>query len=88
MILLVVFISNYYVMKKLNDWINKFSFFEYIGLLTFGTIISNYFLNKPLINIGIFFGYCLLGSILSMSKLYLNYKKIMMISRVKNERKI
>lgn len=70
-------------MKKLSAWISKFSFFEYIGLLTFGTIISNYFLDKPLINIGIFFGYCLVGSVLSISKLYLNYKKFMGKSEIK-----
>ena len=74
-------------MKKLSAWISKFSFFEYIGLLTFGTIISNYFLDKPLINIGIFFGYCLVGSVLSISKLYLNYKKFRPQKRVENEQK-
>ena len=76
-------IINYCIMKKLSAWISKFSFFEYIGLLTFGTIISNCFLDKPLINIEIFFGYCLVGSVLSISKLYLNYKKFMAKSEIK-----
>ena len=57
--------------KLFNSQISQFSFFEFIGVLTCGTVLSNYFLDKPLINIGIFFGYCLVGSVLSISKLLL-----------------
>jgi len=71
-------------MKNLSIWISKFSFFEYIGLLTFGTIISNYFLDKPLINISAFFIYCAIGLVLSTLKLYLNFKKFTVI--VKSEK--
>lgn len=67
--------------QKISAWISQFSFFEYIGILTFGTVIANYYLNKPLINIGVFFVYCLIGSTLSMFKLYLNYKKFMVNQR-------
>ena len=69
--------------KKISYRISEFSFFEYIGILTCGTVLANYFLDKPLINIGIFFGYCLVGSVLSISKLYLNYKKFMGKSEIK-----
>ena len=60
---------------KISSWFYQFSFFEFIGLLSFGTIISNYFLDKTLINIGVFLTYCLIGFCLSIIKFYLNYKK-------------
>ena len=74
--------------KKINSWISQFSFFEFIGLLTFGVIISNYFLDKPLINIGVFLGYCLIGLFLSILKFYFNYKRFSKEQRMKNDRKI
>lgn len=46
---------------KISSWIEGFSFFKFIGLITFGVIISNYFLDKPLINIRRFLTYCLIG---------------------------
>lgn len=83
MILSLMIIINYCIMKKLSTWISTFSFFEFTGAVTFGIIISNYFLDKPLINIRIFFACCLIGSILSMFKLCLNYKKFMGKSEIK-----
>lgn len=75
-------------MKKLfNSQISQFSFFEYIGLLTFGTVLANYFLDKPLINIGVFSVYCLIGLFLSIIKFYMNYKKFRHQKRIKNEQK-
>ena len=74
--------------KKFNSWISQFSFFEFIGFLTFGVIISNYFLDKPLINTGVFSGYCLIGLFLSILKFYLNYKKFSKEQWVENDQKI
>ena len=75
-------------MKKLfNSQISQFSFFEYIGLLTFGTVLANYFLDKPLINIGVFSIYCLIGLFLSILKFYMNYKKSRHQKRIENEQK-
>lgn len=39
--------------KLFNSQISQFSFFEFIGVLTCGTVLSNYFLDKPLINISV-----------------------------------
>lgn len=73
-------------MKKLfNSQISQFSFFEYIGLLTFGTVLANYFLDKPLINIGVFSVYCSIGLFLSILKVYMNYKKFRPHTRTENE---
>lgn len=75
-------------MKKLfNSQISQFSFFEYIGLLTSGTVLANYFLDKPLINIGVFSIYCLIGLFLSILKFYMNYKKSRHQKRIENEQK-
>ncbi len=68
-------------MNKLKSWINQFSFFEYIGLLTFVTIISNYFLDQPLIKIGVFFGYCVVGFMITVLKLSFNYKKFIEMTK-------
>ena len=64
-----------FVQKKISSHISEFSFFEYIGVLTFGTVIANYYLNKPLMNIGVFFVYCLIGLCFFILKFYINYKK-------------
>mgnify|MGYP003589616229 CR=1 FL=1 len=61
--------------KKISSWIYQFSFFEHMGLVTFGTIITNYYLNKPLISIGFYLGCCGVFLTLSILKLYLNYTK-------------
>ena len=63
-----------FMQKKISSQISEFSFFEYIGLLTSGTILSNYCLDKPLIKIGVFFVYCLIGFLLLILKFYINYK--------------
>ena len=73
--------------KKISYRISEFSFFEYIGILTCGTVLSNYFLDKPLINIGVFSIYCLIGLSLSILKFYINYKKFRQEKRVENEQK-
>ncbi|ENW85942.1 hypothetical protein F905_03004 [Acinetobacter sp. CIP 53.82] len=73
--------------KLFNSQISPFSFFEYIGLLTCGTVLANYFLDKPLINIGVFSIYCLIGFFLSILKFYINYKKFKPQKRVENEQK-
>jgi len=70
---------------KISSWIYEFSFFEFIGLISFGVIISNYFLDKPLINFGVFLGYCLIGLFLSILKFYMNYKKFRCEQNIKNE---
>lgn len=72
-----------FMQKQFSSQISEFSFFEFTGAVTFWIIISNYFLDKPLINIRIFFACCLIGSILSMFKLCLNYKKFMGKSEIK-----
>lgn len=69
------------MMNKLKSWINQFSFFEYIGLLTFVTIISNYFLDQPLIKISVFFGYCVVGFMITVLKLSFNYKKFIEMTK-------
>ena len=73
--------------KKISYQISEFSFFRYIGALTCGTVLANYYLNKPLINIGVFSVYCLIGLFLSVLKFYMNYKKFRHEERVKNEKK-
>ena len=73
--------------KLFNSQISQFSFFEFIGVLTCGTVLSNYFLDKPLINIGVFSIYCLIGLSLSILKFYINYKKFRQEKRVENEQK-
>ncbi|ENX19493.1 hypothetical protein F892_03661 [Acinetobacter vivianii] len=60
--------------------IPQFSFFEFIGILTFGTIVSNYFLDRPLINITIFMIYCVFAGALSSLNFYLRYKSNVVIS--------
>ncbi|ENX38431.1 hypothetical protein F887_03600 [Acinetobacter sp. NIPH 2100] len=60
--------------------IPQFSFFECIGILTFGTIVSNYFLDRPLINITIFMMYCVFAGALSSLNFYLRYKSNVVIS--------
>ena len=71
--------------KKISYRISQFSFFEYIGVLTCGTVLGNYFLDKPLINIWVFSTYCLIGLSLSTLKFYINYKKFRQEKRVENE---
>lgn len=73
--------------KKISYRISEFSFFEYMGILTCGTVLANYFLDKPLINIGVFSIYCLIGLSLSILKFYINYKKFRQEKRVENEQK-
>lgn len=63
-----------FMQKKISSQISDFSFFEYIGVLTFGTVIANYFLDKPLINLGVFFIYCLIGLFFFILKLYINLR--------------
>lgn len=60
--------------------IPQFSFFEFIGILTFGTIVSNYFLDRPLINITVFIMYCVFAGALSSLNFYLRYKSNVVIS--------
>lgn len=60
--------------------IPQFSLFEFIGILTFGTIVSNYFLDRPLINITIFMIYCVFAGALSSLNFYLRYKSNVVIS--------
>ncbi|ENU93318.1 hypothetical protein F971_01366 [Acinetobacter vivianii] len=60
--------------------IPQFSLFESIGILTFGTIVSNYFLDRPLINITIFMIYCVFAGALSSLNFYLRYKSNVVIS--------
>jgi uncharacterized membrane protein YcaP (DUF421 family) len=72
---------------KINSWIYQFSFFEFIGLITFGVIISNYFLDKPLINIGVFFVCCLIGLGGSLLKFYMNYKNLVVSKDLKINKK-
>ncbi len=71
--------------KLFNSQISQFSFFEFIGVLTCGTVLSNYFLDKPLINIGIFSVYCSIGLVLLILKVYINYKKFRPHTRAENE---
>lgn len=71
----------------MNSWIYHFSFFEFIGLITFGVIISNYFLDKPLINIGVFFVCCLIGLGGSLLKFYMNYKNLVVSKDLKINKK-
>lgn len=60
--------------------IPQFSLFESIGILTFGTIVSNYFLDRPLINITIFMIYYVFAGALSSLNFYLRYKSNVVIS--------
>lgn len=60
--------------------IPQFSLFGSIGILTFGTIVSNYFLDRPLINITIFMIYCIFAGVLSSLNFYLRYKSNVVIS--------
>ena len=39
-------------------FIPQFSFFEFLGVIMFGTVISNYFLDRPLMNMTSFIIYC------------------------------
>ena len=64
-----------FVQKKISSSISEFSFFEYIGALTCGTVILNYYLNKPLMNIGVFSIYYLFGLFFLILKFYTNYKR-------------
>ena len=73
--------------KLFNSQISQFSFFEFIGVLTCGTVLANYFLDKPLMNIGVFTVYCSIGLFLSMLKVYINYKKFSPQKRIENEQK-
>ena len=73
--------------KKISYRISEFSFFEYIGILTCGTVLANYFLDKPLIKIGVFSVYCSIGLFLSILKVYMSYKKFRQEKRVENEQK-
>jgi uncharacterized membrane protein YcaP (DUF421 family) len=59
--------------------IPQLSFFEFLGMLTFVTIFSNYFLDRPLINMTTFILYCLFAGILSSLNLYICYKRGMTI---------
>ncbi len=63
-----------FMQKQISSRISEFSFFEYIGVLTCGTVIANYYLNKPLINIVAFSIYCLIGLFFLTLKFYINYK--------------
>ena len=56
-------------------------------MLTCGTVLANYFLDKPLINIGVFSIYCLIGLSLSILRFYINYQKFRHGKRVENEQK-
>lgn len=60
--------------------IPRLSFFEFLGMLTFATIFSNYFLDRPLINITIFMIYCVFAGALSSLNFYLRYKSNVVIS--------
>jgi len=71
--------------KILNSKIKDFSFFEFIGVITFAVVISNYFLNKPLITFGVFIGYCLIGLFISILKFYLKYKQFLCEQKIENE---
>ena len=73
--------------KLFNSQITQFSFFEFIGVLTCGTFLCNYFLDKPLVDMGVFFVYCLIGLFLSILKFYIKYQKFRHENRVKNEQK-
>ena len=55
--------------------IPKFSFFEIFGCLTFGTVISNYLLDKPLMNMSAFIIYSIVSAIISGLGLYTTFKK-------------
>ncbi len=44
----------------MKDLIPQFSFFEFLGILTSATILGNYLLDQPLINITVFILYCFL----------------------------
>lgn len=60
--------------------IPQFSFFEFLGILTFATIFSNYFLDRPLINMTVFMLYCIFSAGLSSLNFYRRYKRNMTIS--------
>lgn len=55
--------------------IPKFSFFEIFGCLTLGTTISNYLLDKPLMNTSALIIYFIVSAIISGLGLYSNFKK-------------
>ncbi len=54
--------------------IPQFSFFEFLGTLTSATILSNYLLERPLINITVFILYCFFAAGLASLNIYLRYK--------------
>ncbi|ENX60601.1 hypothetical protein F902_01149 [Acinetobacter higginsii] len=60
--------------------IPQLSFFEFLGILTFATIFSNYFLDRSLINMTVFILYCIFAGILSSLNLYIRYKRNTAIS--------
>ena len=73
--------------KLFNSQISQFSFFEFIGVLTCGTVLANYFLDKPLMDIGVFSIYCSIGLLFLILKIYMNYKKFSPQKRIENEQK-
>ena len=52
------------------------TFFEYLGLFTFGTVIGNYLLDLPLLNIVVFILYCFLSALLSGANIFLNLREL------------
>ncbi len=66
----------------MKDLIPQFSFFEFLGILTSATILGNYLLDQPLINITVFILYCFFAAGLASLNFYLSYKSN---SKIKNE---
>jgi hypothetical protein len=52
----------------------RLSFFEFLGMLTCATIFSNYFLDRPLINMTIFILYFIFAAGLASLNFYSRYK--------------
>lgn len=55
-------------------FIPQFSFFEFLGLITFATVISNYFLDRPLMNITSFIIYCGFSAFVAGLNFFNKYK--------------
>lgn len=52
----------------------QFSFFEFFGVITFGTVISNYFLDRPLMNMTAFIIYCGFSAFIAGLNFFIRYK--------------
>jgi hypothetical protein len=60
---------------QLLHWLDQFGFFEFIGYITCGLMLSNYYLGQPFLGIGTFISYLLIGLSLLMMKYILRYRK-------------